>query len=160
MRMRPLSLLAITASGMLSLHVLALAQSSPPMVKQKVEAAQKRVTVIGMDEYRKLVDNSGSALIIDVREPDEYAAGHVPGSINIPRGLIESQIWNHVGAPDKADMEKPIILQCQSGRRASLAAQPLEALGFTHTAAVVMGLDEWQRAGHPFQSSRYPHRFL
>ena len=100
-----------------------------------------------MDEYRKVVDNPGSALIIDVREPDEYAAGHIPGAINIPRGQIESQIWNHV---EKTDLEKPIVLQCQAGRRASMAAQSLGALGFTQTKAVVMNLDDWQRAGHPF----------
>ncbi len=151
MKIRQLLLLAIIISGLLSLHDLALAQSFPPVVKQKIEPAQKRVKIIGMEEYRKLVGNPGSALIIDVREPYEYAAGHVPGSINIPRGLIDSQIWNHVGTPDKADMEKPIVFQCQAGRRASLAAQSLEELGFTHTTAVVMNLDDWQKAGHPFE---------
>lgn len=126
------------------------AQGLPHTVKQKVEAAQNHVRTIGMDEYRKLVDNPGSALIVDVREPQEFAAGHVPGAINIPRGLINSQIWNHVGAPEKADMERPIILQCQSGKRATLAAQTLEELGFTHTAAVIMNLNDWQQAGNPF----------
>ena len=140
-------LIMIIVSGMLAVHTGSLAQSSSPKVQQHVDAAQKPVRVIGMEEYRTLVDNPGSALIIDVREPDEYAAGHVPGSINIPRGQIESQIWNHV---DKTDLNKPIVLQCQAGRRASLAAQSLGAIGFTQTKAVVMNLDDWQRAGHPF----------
>lgn len=87
---------------------------------------------------------------MDVREPQEFSAGHVPGAINIPRGLIEFQIWNHVGAPEKADMEQPIILQCQSGKRATLAAQTLEEFGFTHTAAVVTNLDDRQKGGNPF----------
>ena len=139
--------MVLTLSGLLAVPINGLAQSVPSGTKQHVEAAQKPVRVIGMEEYRKLVDNPGSALIIDVREPDEYAAGHVPGSINIPRGQIESQIWNHV---EKTDMEKPIVLQCQAGRRASLAAQSLEALGFTQTKAVVMNLDDWKKAGHPF----------
>lgn len=112
--------------------------------------AQKHVTTIGMDEYRKLVDNPGSALIMDVREREAFAAGHVPGAINIPRGLIHSQIWNHVGAPEKADMEKPIILPCQSGKRATHMARTHEELGFTHTTAVSMNLDVWQQAGNPF----------
>ena len=142
--------LAIVVSAALSFPSSLFAQSFPPIVKQKVEAAQKQVKTIGMEEYRKLVENPGAAVIVDVREPHEYAAGHVPGAINIPRGVIESQIWDHVGVPDKADMERPIILQCQSGRRASLAAQSLEDLGFTRTTAVVMNLDDWQKAGHPF----------
>ncbi|MBX3331695.1 MAG: hypothetical protein KF722_14900 [Nitrospira sp.] len=74
----------------------------------------------------------------------------MPGAINIPRGVIESQIWDHVGVPDKADMERPIIPQCQGGRRASLAAQSLEELGFTQTTAVIMNLEDWQKASNPF----------
>lgn len=140
-------LMVLTISGIVAVHAASFAQSSSPKVQQHVETAQKPVRVIGMEEYRTLVDNPGSALIIDVREPDEYAAGHVPGSINIPRGQIESQIWNHV---DKTDLNKPIVLQCQAGRRASLAAQSLGAIGFTQTKAVVMNLDDWQRTGHPF----------
>jgi rhodanese-related sulfurtransferase len=103
-----------------------------------------------MEEYRKIVENPGPALILDVREPQEYAAGHVPGAINIPRGVIESQIWNHVGSAEKADVERPIVLQCQSGKRATLAAQTLGELGFTQTSAVIMNLDDWKKAGNPF----------
>ncbi len=136
--------------GVILLSTLAFAQGAPPAVMHKVETSQKHVRTIGMDEYRKLVDNPGSALIIDVREPQEFAVGHVPGAINIPRGLIDSQIWNHVGAPEKADMERPIILQCQSGKRASLAAQTLGELGFTQTTAVIMNLNDWQQTGNPF----------
>jgi rhodanese-related sulfurtransferase len=127
------------------------AQSLPPIVKQKVEAAQKQVKMIGMEEYRKLVENPGAALIVDVREPHEYAAGHVPGAINIPRGLLEFKIWSHVGFPANTEMGRPVILQCQSGNRASLAAQSLQDLGFTQTTAVVMNLDDWQKAGNPFE---------
>ena len=128
----------------------ALAQGLPPVVKHKVEAAQKHVKTIGMEDYRKLVDNPGSAVIIDVREPQEYAAGHVPGAINIPRGVIEFKIWSQLGSSANSELDRPLILQCQSGNRASLAAQSLQDLGFTQTTAVVMSLDDWQKAGHPF----------
>jgi rhodanese-related sulfurtransferase len=47
-------------------------------------------------------------------------------------------------------MDQPIVLQCQSGNRASLAAQSLADLGFTRINAVVMSLDDWQQSGHPF----------
>jgi rhodanese-related sulfurtransferase len=49
-----------------------------------------------MKKYRKVVESPGNALILDMREPHEYAAGHVPGTINIPRGVLEFQIWKHV----------------------------------------------------------------
>ncbi len=142
--------LSVMVGASLCLSSLVCAQGLPLPAKPNVDAAQKHVRTIGMDEYRTLVDNPGSALIVDVREPQEYAAGHVPGVVNIPRGLIESQIWNHVGYPDKMDKERPIILQCQSGKRATLTSQTLQALGFTHTTAVIMNLDDWQKVGNPF----------
>jgi rhodanese-related sulfurtransferase len=134
----------------LTIASAAFAQALPPPVAEKIQAAQKQVKTIGMEEYRKIVANPGGTLIVDVREPQEYAAGHVPGAINIPRGVIEFKIWNHVGYPANTQMDQPMVLQCQSGNRASLAAQALAEMGFTHTSAVVMGLDEWQKAGHPF----------
>lgn len=134
----------------LAISSVTFAQGLPPIVKQKVETAQKQVKTIGMEEYRKLIEDPGAALIVDVREPHEYAAGHVPGAINIPRGLLEFKIWSHVGFPTNSEMDRPLILQCQSGSRASLAAQSLQGLGFTQTTAVVMNLDDWQKAGHPF----------
>ena len=128
----------------------AIAQGLPPAVKQNGAVAQKPVRTIGMEDYRKIVANPGTALIVDVREPEEYAAGHVPGAINIPRGVIDSQIWNHLGSSEKAGQERPIVLQCQSGRRATLAAQTLGELGFTQTSVVIMNLDDWKQSGNPF----------
>lgn len=125
-------------------------QTLPPVVVQKIQSAQQHVKTIGMEDYRKIVDQPGEAMIIDVREPHEYAAGHVPGAVNIPRGVLEFQIWKHVGSPAAPQMAKPLYLQCQSGNRASLAAQSLAELGFTQTTAVVMSLEEWQKAGQPF----------
>lgn len=142
--------LAIVVSTALFSPLPVFAQGLPPIVKQKVEAAKSQVKTIGMEEYRKLVENPGAALIVDVREPHEYATGHVPGAINIPRGLVEFKIWSHVGFPADSEMDRPLILQCQSGSRASLAAQSLQGLGFTQTTAVLMNLDDWQKAGHPF----------
>lgn len=150
--MNMLAVLSLTTliGASLSISSSAIAQGLPPAVKQKVESAQKHVKTIGMEEYRKIVDNPGTALIVDVREPQEYAAGHIPGAINIPRGVIETQIWKHVGSAEKADVERPIVLQCQSGKRATLAAQTLGELGFTQTSAVIMNLDDWKQSGNPF----------
>ncbi len=142
--------LGFVVGAVVSLSSFAFSQGAPPAVSQQVDAAQKHVRMIGMDEYRKLVENPGRALIVDVREPQEFSAGHVPGAINIPRGRIESQIWDYVGSSDKADKERPIILQCQSGKRATLASQALQELGFTQTTVVRMNLDDWQKVGNPF----------
>ncbi|TKB89204.1 MAG: rhodanese-like domain-containing protein [Nitrospira sp.] len=141
---------SVLIGASLSISSPALAQSLQPTIKQNVQAAPKPVRTIGMEDYRKIVENPGPALIVDVREPQEFAAGHVPGAINIPRGVIDTQIWNHVGSAEKADRERPIVLQCQSGKRATLAAQTLGELGFTQTSAVIMNLDDWKQSGNPF----------
>lgn len=148
-RLSTFCLVLISGAG-LTIVPASFAQGLPPAVAQKVQAAQKQVKTIGMQEYRKVVENPGGTLIVDVREPQEYAAGHVPGAINIPRGVIEFKIWNQVGYPANTQMDQPIVLQCQSGNRASLAAQSLADLGFTRINAVVMSLDDWQQSGHPF----------
>jgi rhodanese-related sulfurtransferase len=142
--------LFLTVGAAVPLSSTAFAQGLPPSVAEKIQAAQKQIRTIGMEEYRKVVANPGETLIVDVREPHEYAAGHVPGAVNIPRGLLEFKIWNHVGYPANTKLDQPIVLQCQSGNRASLGAQALAELGFTRTSAVVMSVDDWQKAGHPF----------
>ena len=131
-------------------HAATFAQTYPASVTQTVLSAQKDVRTIGIEEYRKVVDNPGNALIINVREPDEYASGHVPGAINIPRGLLEFRIWKQIGFPAKSEIDKPVYVQCSSGNRASLAAKSLKDLGFTEVTAVVMSLEEWHKAGNPF----------
>lgn len=144
------SFMAMVIGAVLAISPYAFAQSLPPVVSKKIQAARKQIETIGMEEYRKVVENPEEALIVDVREPNEFAAGHVPGAINIPRGVLEFQIWKQVGFPANPDLSRNIILQCQSGNRASLAAQSLAELGFAHTTAVVMPLEDWQQAGHPF----------
>lgn len=143
--------LSLTIGFELVLTSGALAQTLPPAVAEKVQTAQKQIKTIGMDEYRNIVDHPAGTLIVDVREPQEFAAGHVPGAINIPRGLLEFKIWNQVGYPTNTRMDQPMVLQCQSGNRASLAAQALTEMGFTQISAVIMGLGDWQKAGHPFE---------
>jgi len=65
------------------------------------------------------------ARVIDVRTPQEYEAGHVPGALNIPFDEIRQRA-SEVGAADA-----PVVLYCRSGRRSAIAAEGLRGLGFT-----------------------------
>ena len=121
----------------------------PPQVKEMVMEARKHIKTIDMDAFRKVVDNPQGAMIIDVRESRSYAAGHVPGAINIPRGVIEFMIWKHVGFPDKTDYDKKVYLYCTKGGRCTLATKSLQDLGFTNVTAATIDLKEWHKAGHP-----------
>jgi rhodanese-related sulfurtransferase len=92
-------------------------------------------------------------LVLDVREPEEFAAGHLPGAISVPRGLLEFRI---AGLPGAADVTTPIVVYCKSGGRAALAAQSLQALGYTQVASMAGGFDQWAQEGRAVQKPAMP----
>ena len=78
-----LSSLAVMSGAVLWALPPAQAQTFPPVVTQKIQAAQKQIKTIGMEEYRKLVESPGDALLVDVREPGEFATGHEIGRAHV-----------------------------------------------------------------------------
>jgi len=149
MKRRSSMLTAALVAASLLLPGYTLAQNYPPSVGQMVAATKKQIRTIKMDEFKALVDKGGAGMIIDVRQEDEYADGHVPGAVNIPRGLIEFRIWKSVGFPDKTDMNKQMTLYCLTGGRCALATKSLQDMGFTNVTSVDMKFDEWVKAGYP-----------
>ena len=127
----------------------ALAQSYPPSVSQLVAAAKQQIKTIDLPTFKAAFDRNDLGLIIDVREPDEFSGGHIPGAINLPRGIIELKVWAYVGFPDNTDMKTKITLYCGTGTRCALAAKSLQDLGFTNISAADMKLDDWVKAGYP-----------
>ena len=109
-------------------------------------------TVVGttdMEGYLAVVKNPNGVLLLDVREEAEFKVGHVPGAVNIPRGLLEFRIWKQLGFPSNVDMSRKIYVQCQTGGRATLATKQLQDIGFTDVTAVIMNFEEWQKKGNP-----------
>ena len=90
-------------------------------------------------------------LVIDVREPNEYAQGHIAHAINIPRGLIEFAIFDHPETKPNLDenniAETKITIYCKSGGRSALATQSLQALGFKNVVSLQDGIMGWEAAG-------------
>lgn len=128
---------------------LSVAQNYPPSVGQLVAATKKQIKTMDMAAFKAAYDKKAAGLIVDVREPGEYAEGYVPGAVNVPRGLLEFTIWQHVGFPDKTDMNKQMSLYCRTGGRCALATKSLQDLGFTNVTAVDMKIEEWMKAGYP-----------
>jgi len=103
-------------------------------------------------------------VIIDVREPEEFAQGAIPDAQLIPRGQLEGAIGEHV-----ADSETPIVLYCAVGERSALAAQSLSRLGYQNVGSLAEGFEGWKRAGRPWvlpavlpadQRARYSRHLL
>lgn len=98
------------------------------------------------------------ALLIDVREPHEYAIDHIENAINIPRGVLEFQIDGHpalaeAGAAPAPIRARRITLYCRSGARSALAALTLQQLGFEQVESIAGGIVAWREAGLPVASS-------
>ena len=106
------------------------------------ETARARVTEISVAEALEKVA-SGAALI-DVREDNEFAAGHASGATHIGRGVIERDIIGKF--PDK---DAALVLYCGGGYRSALAADNLQKMGYTNILSMAGGWTAWQEAGAP-----------
>src|SRR5579862_3605504 len=90
------------------------------------------------------------AVIVDVREPEEWAAGHIPGAIHVPKSYFESRIEGAV--PDRSDH---VVLYCASGNRSAWAARTLtEDLGYEHVESMTGGFTLWKDRGYEVETPR------
>jgi rhodanese-related sulfurtransferase len=88
----------------------------------------------------------GKRIIIDVREYDEYAAGHLPGAINIPRGVLEFKIGM---VPECANKDGAFLIYCRTSGRAALSAVQLQKLGYGNIVSMLGGFDAWNTENRP-----------
>jgi molybdopterin/thiamine biosynthesis adenylyltransferase/rhodanese-related sulfurtransferase len=104
------------------------------------------------------------AVVLDVREPDEYEQGAIPGALHIPRGNLESNVESRV-----PDHDTPLIVHCAGGTRSAFAAKTLEEMGYTDVVSVAGGFNKWKDEGRdwkvpraltPEQRNRYQRHIL
>jgi rhodanese-related sulfurtransferase len=88
--------------------------------------------------------NRQDAAILDVREPDEFAMGHLPDALNIPLGKLGERLDEL-----SARREKPLIVCCAAGMRAAKASAELQKQGFSQVHVLSGGVDAWVGAGYP-----------
>lgn len=92
--------------------------------------------------------------IVDVREPEEFADGHIPGAVNIPLGRLEIEVDTHPAVVAREGearslRERPVVLYCLSGGRSARAAAALQRLGFANPVSLAGGILAWTGDGHP-----------
>ncbi len=100
--------------------------------------------------------SAGGVLVVDVREPDEFAGGHISGALNIPRGIIEAaaDTTTHYRHPALCVAQADnVLLYCQSGARSALAAWALQQMGFEKVYSLAGGLECWNAEGFALESS-------
>ena len=112
--------------------------------EQLCDAAKKNIEEISTEEVEEILKNRDSMTIIDVREQDEYRAGHVPGAWGIGRGILEYHIADEI-----PDTNREIILYCRGGNRSALAADSLQQMGYTKVRSMRGGFRTWDAENRP-----------
>ena len=113
-----------------------------------VSAARGRISEIDPAQLDAEIA-AGDLLLVDVREPDEYRFGHLPGAVPIPRGMIEPsadlQFPNRHPELSQA-RKRRVVLYCATGGRSALACDVLQEMGFENVASLAGGYGAWQAA--------------
>ena len=111
-----------------------------------------------------VVDLVGQVTFLDVREPDEYEQGAVPGAVHIPRGHLEFQVEGRL-----TDKAAPVVVYCAGGVRSAFATKTLLDIGYTDVVSVIGGFNRWKDEGRvwvtpqtlsPEQRNRYQRHLL
>lgn len=95
-------------------------------------------------------------LLLDVREPSEFAALRIPGSINAPRGILEQSCeWDYDETVPElaAGREREIVVICRSGKRSVLAADTMQQMGFKNVVSLRLGIRGWNDAELPLEDA-------
>ena len=111
---------------------------------QMVEEAKRIIHEISPDKAEEALPSAD--LLLDVREPDEFRDGHIPGAINIPRGLLEFKLSSD---PELENRDQKVVVYCKTSGRAALAARALKEMGYLHIFSIEGGFDAWQQAEKP-----------
>jgi rhodanese-related sulfurtransferase len=92
-------------------------------------------------------------VVIDVREADEYAAGHIPGALHASRGMLEFKLS---ASPDLSRRDLKVVLYCKTSGRAALAAASMKDMGYLNVTSIAGGFDAWVAAGQPVAKPAQP----
>jgi rhodanese-related sulfurtransferase len=109
-----------------------------------VTAAKAKIKETNVAEVKRRMDAGENLMLIDVREDNEWAQGHLPGALHLGRGIIERDIEQRVPQPDTK-----LVLYCGGGFRSALAAENLQKMGYTNVESMDGGWRGWRDAGLP-----------
>jgi len=107
-----------------------------------VEETKQRIRETDVPDIQRRLAAGETFHLVDVREAEEFAAGHIPGAIHLSKGVIERDIEKTIPDPDAE-----IVLYCGGGFRSALAADNLQRMGYTNVSSMDGGWRGWVNAG-------------
>jgi rhodanese-related sulfurtransferase len=118
----------------------------PPVVKEMVAKAKTSVKTVSAEDVKAAIDKKEKAVLLDVRDPNEFAAGHLPGAINVSRGTLEFNIWSKV-----PDQSAKIYVYCKTAGRSALATKTLNDLGYKNAVLMDAQFEDWIKKDYPIE---------
>jgi rhodanese-related sulfurtransferase len=109
-----------------------------------VTAAKTKVKETNVADVKRRMDAGETFMLVDVREDNEWAQGHLPGALHLGKGIIERDIEQRVPQTDAK-----LVLYCGGGFRSALAAENLQKMGYTNVESMDGGFRGWREAGLP-----------
>ena len=119
-----------------------------PSFRELLAATKSEIREVDTAQADELRRKPG-AVVLDVREPDEYEQGAIPGAVHIPRGTLESTVENRI-----TDKSAPVIIHCASGVRSAFAAKTLSEMGYQDVVSVTGGFNKWKDEGRAWSTPR------
>ncbi|HJV51898.1 MAG TPA: rhodanese-like domain-containing protein [Noviherbaspirillum sp.] len=116
-----------------------------------VAAAKARIQEVSPDQAVQAIRDAD--VLLDVREAEEFAAGHIPGAIHMSRGMLEFKMSS---MPEMSSRDLNIVLYCKTSGRAALAACALQDMGYLRVKSIAGGFDAWAGAGKPIVKPALP----
>lgn len=112
-----------------------------------VEQARQQIKELSIQQVREKLEKGESLRLLDVREGEEYARGHLPRAESLCKGILERDVEKLV--PDPVT---PVVLYCGGGFRSALAAESLQKMGYTNVSSMWGGWTAWKESGFPTES--------
>ena len=106
-----------------------------------INEAKTRIRELSPRDVREKRQRGDDAVYLDVREPNEWNLGRIPGAVHIPRGTLETKIEQAI------PREKEIVIYCAGGNRSALAADTLRQMGYDNVSSMSGGWREWVQSG-------------
>jgi rhodanese-related sulfurtransferase len=116
-----------------------------------VASAKARIREVALIDAEQAIRDAD--VLIDVRETDEYAGGHISGAVHMSRGMLEFKLGN---TPELAARDLKIVLYCKTSGRAALAACALDDMAYLQVTSIAGGIDAWVAAGKPVVKPSVP----
>ena len=119
--------------------------TTPKSFQQIVMEALQTIPQVGPADLQTRLEGGEQIVVIDVREPDEFAKGKIPGAYTIPRGVLEMQL------DGRLPHEATVVLYCGGGARSALACKSLADMGYGSVENLEGGWGAWTRLGLPVE---------